>query len=292
MDAAAKLGYTPNAIARSLISNRSGLIAIAVDSESNPMYDMQSRALALEIQRRGGQVVLCPIDKGDLDLAISRAIEYQVDGLIIATSRLTTRAFAQCEKFGIHLSLINRYAEDINANSAGIDNRLVGKQAAQYLYSKKAKLCAYVSGDSGTMTSEERWLGFSAQLQELGAPSPVYIQAKYSFEAGLEAAKQILSHSTKTDAIFCANDIIAMGVMDGLRLAGAKIPEDFVIIGVDNIPMSAWPSYNLTTIAQPVDKIVKRAVEDLMSRINSNEEATGEYLLEEGSLIERASTLR
>lgn len=291
MDAAAKLGYTPNAIARSLISNRSGLVAIALDSESNPMYDMQSRALAVEIQKRGGQVVLCPIDKDDLDLAISRAIEYQVDGLVIATSRLTSRAFAQCEKFGVHLSLINRYAEGINANSSGIDNRLAGQQAAEYLTQKDAKQCAYISGDAGSMTSEERWLGFSSKLQELGAPSPTFIQAKYSFEAGLDAAKEILSHTSKPDAIFCANDILAMGVMDGLRQVGAKIPQDFSVMGVDNIPMSAWPSYDLTTIAQPVDKIVQRAVEDLMNRINGNQDATGEYLLEQGTLIERSSTL-
>lgn len=73
------------------------------------------------------------------------------------------------------------------------------------------------------MTSEERWLGFSSKLQELGAPSPTFIQAKYSFEAGLDAAKEILSHTSKPDAIFCANDILAMGVMDGLRQAGAKV---------------------------------------------------------------------
>ncbi|EMK6659564.1 substrate-binding domain-containing protein [Vibrio cholerae] len=290
MDAAAKLGYTPNAIARSLISNRSGLVAIALDSESNPMYDMQSRALALEIQKRGGQVILCPIDKDDLDLAISRAIEYQVDGLVIATSRLTSRAFAQCEKFGVHLSLINRYAEGLNANSAGIDNRLAGQQAAQFFIDKGAKQCAYISGDAGSMTSEERWLGFSSKLQDLGSPSPIFIQARYSFEAGLEAAKEILTHKTQPDAIFCANDILAMGVMDGLRQAGARIPQDYAVIGVDNIPMAAWPSYDLSTIAQPVDRIVQRAVEDLMNRINENKDATGEYLLEQGNLIERSST--
>lgn len=81
-------------------------------------------------------MVLCPIDKDDLDLAISRAIEYQVDGLIIATSRLTSRAFAQCEKFGVHLSLINRYTNGINANCAGVDNRQAGQEAAEYLVKK------------------------------------------------------------------------------------------------------------------------------------------------------------
>lgn len=289
MDAAAKLGYTPNAIARSLISNRSGLVAIALDSESNPMYDIQSRTLALEIQKRGGQVVLCPIDKDDLDLAISRAIEYQVDGLIIATSRLTSRAFAQCEKFGVHLSLINRYVENINANSAGIDNQLAGKQAADYLVDKGYKQLAFISGDAGSMTSEERWIGFSTRVKELGLSTPIFIQSKYNFEAGLSAAAEVLEHPAKPDAIFCANDILAMGVMDGLRKSGAQIPSDYAVMGVDNIPMSSWPSYDLTTIAQPVDKIVKNAVEDLMARINGNLDANGEYLLEQGELVSRSS---
>ncbi|MCW8333313.1 substrate-binding domain-containing protein [Vibrio sp. SCSIO 43135] len=292
MDAAAKLGYTPNAIARSLISNRSGLIAIALDSESNPMYDLQSRALAMEIQRRGGQVVLCPIDKGDLDLAISRAIEYQVDGLVIATSRLTSRAFAQCEKFGVHLSVINRYTKGINANATGIDNRLAGEEAAEYLVSKGYQQLAYISGDSGSMTSEERWLGFSSKLKALDVPTPVFIQSKYSFDAGMEAAKEVLAHSVRPEAIFCANDIIALGLMDGLRLSGASIPSDYAIMGVDNIPMSSWPSYDLTTVAQPIDDIVRRTVEDLMRRINDNVDASGEYLLEKGTLIERGSTAR
>ncbi|MGY3571195.1 LacI family DNA-binding transcriptional regulator [Vibrio paucivorans] len=292
MDAAAKLGYTPNAIARSLISNRSGLIAIALDSESNPMYDLQSRALAMEIQRRGGQVVLCPIDKGDLDLAISRAIEYQVDGLVIATSRLTSRAFAQCEKFGVHLSVINRYTKGINANATGIDNRLAGEEAAEYLVSKGYQQLAYISGDSGSMTSEERWLGFSSKLKALDVPTPVFIQSNYSFDAGMEAAKEVLAHSVRPEAIFCANDIIALGLMDGLRLSGASIPSDYAIMGVDNIPMSSWPSYDLTTVAQPIDDIVRRTVEDLMTRINDNVDASGEYLLEKGTLIERGSTAR
>lgn len=290
MDAAAKLGYTPNAIARGLISNRTGLVAIALDSESNPMYDMQSRALAMEIQKRGGQVVLCPIDKEDLDLAISRAIEYQVDGLIIATSRMNSRAFAQCEKFGVHLSLINRYVEGVNANSVGVDNRRAGSQAAEYLLGKGYKQLAYISGDAGSMTSDERWAGFSQKLQEQHANSPLFIQSKYNFEAGLAAAKEVVGHVTKPDAIFCANDILALGVMDGLRQLGKTIPGDYAVMGVDDIPMSGWPSYDLTTISQPISRIVEVAVEDLMERINSNQDAEGKYLLEQGVLVERGST--
>lgn len=290
LDAANKLGYTPNAIARSLISNRSGLVAIALDSESNPMYDLQTRKLASAIQKRGGQVVLCPIDKDDLDLAISRAIEYQVDGLIIATSRLTSRAFAQCEKFGVHLCLINRYIEGVTANSVGLDNLHAGVLAADFLAGKKFERMIYVSGDAGSMTSEERWKGFSKRLSELGLPAPGYIQCQYNFESGLAAANEILAKPHQPQAIFCANDILALGVMDGLRQAGKNVPADYAVMGVDDIPMASWPGYSLTTIAQPLDQITRLAVDDLLARIQDEKEASGEYLMQQGEVIERNST--
>ncbi|MGF1702851.1 substrate-binding domain-containing protein [Photobacterium makurazakiensis] len=290
MDAANKLGYTPNAIARSLISNRSGLIAIALDSESNPMYDLQARTLATAIQKRGGQVVLCPIDKDDLDLAISRAIEYQVDGLIIATSRLTSRSIAQCEKFGVHLSLINRYIEGVMANSVGLDNLDTGIQAADYLSAKGFQQMTYIGGDAGSMTSEERWKGFSKRLSELGLPAPEYIQAQYNFQSGLDAATSILQKPHQPRAIFCANDILALGVIDGLRQAGKRVPDDYAVMGVDDIPMAEWPGYSLTTIQQPLDTITKLAVDDLLARIQGDKEETGEYLMQKGTLVERGST--
>ena len=163
-------------------------------------------------------------------------------------------------------------------------------QAAEYLLEKGYKQLAYVSGDAGSMTSDKRWLGFSETAKAHEAASPIFINAKYSFEAGLEAAKALLEHTSKPDAVFCANDILAMGVIDGLRQLGCNIPQDFAIMGVDDIPMASWPSYDLTTIAQPVDKIVQSAVEDLMQRINDNVDAKGEYLLESGTIIERGST--
>ena len=163
-------------------------------------------------------------------------------------------------------------------------------QAADYLLDKGYKQLAYVSGDAGSMTSDKRWLGFAETVKAREAASPIFINSKYSFEAGLEAAKELIEHTSKPDAVFCANDILAMGVMDGLRQLGFSIPGDFAVMGVDDIPMASWPSYDLTTIAQPIDKIVQSAVEDLMQRINENMDAEGTYLLEPGIIIERGST--
>ncbi|GEM79314.1 LacI family DNA-binding transcriptional regulator [Vibrio superstes] len=286
LEGAAKLGYKPNALARSLISNRSGLIAIALDSSSNPMYDLQARILASEVQRQGGHAILCPISNGDLDSAIQRAFEYQVDGLIVATSRLTSNIIEQCERYGVYLSFINRYIDDFKANSIGLDNSDAGKQVAEYFFEKGCSSLSFIGSEKGSMTCEERWSSFCQRAMELGLSEPVRISASFDIDSGMLAANQLVNDTNKIDAVFCANDIIAIGVIEGLKIhhhSGIRI------IGVDDIPMASWPSYQLSTIKPPTDVICKSTVEDLFERISGSEEETGKYIFYKGTLVERSS---
>ncbi|NLS12207.1 LacI family transcriptional regulator [Vibrio sp. SM6] len=286
LDGAAKLGYKPNALARSLISNRSGLIAIALDSSANPMYDLQARILASEIQAKGGHAILCPISNGDLDSAIQRAFEYQVDGVIIATSRLTSNVINQCEQYGVCLSFINRYIDGFKANCIGLDNNYAGIQAADYFFKHGCSSWAFIGSEAGSMTCEERWKSFSHRALELGIEAPIRLSASFDLESGMLAARQLIDSGNQVDAIFCANDIIGIGVLEVLKqhkVTGIRI------IGVDDIPMGAWPSYQLSTIKPPTDLICQAAVEDLFDRIRGNDEHTGQYILYKGTVVERAS---
>ena len=286
LEGAAKLGYKPNALARSLISNQSGLIAIVLDSSSNPMYDLQARILASEIQAEGGHAILCPISNGDLNSAIQRAFEYQVDGLIIATSRLTSSAIEQCERYGVHLSFINRYIGDFQANCIGLDNKDAGMQAAEYLFRKGCSSLAFIGSEEGSMTCEDRWLSFYQRSIELGLSKPNKISASFDLESGMLAADHLLNNINKIDGVFCVNDIIAIGVLEKLKMHNVSTIK---IIGVDDIPMASWPSYQLSTIKPPTDVICKSAIEDLFNRIRGSDEPTGKYILYKGTLIERAS---
>ena len=286
LEGAAKLGYKPNALARSLISKRSGLIAIALDSSANPMYDLQARMLALEIQAKGGHAILCPISNGDLDSAIQRAFEYQVDGLIIATSRLSSHVIEQCEKYGVCLSFINRYIGDVRANSVGLDNDDAGNQAADYFFKKGCSVFAFVGSEEGSMTCELRWNAYRRRVMELGLAEPIRIPASFDIESGMQAAKQLINSNHNVDAVFCANDIIGIGFIEGLK---AHNHTGYKIIGVDDIPMASWPSYQLSTIKPPTDRICQSAVDDLFDRIHGNNENTGEYILFKGTIVERAS---
>ena len=89
--------------------------------------------------------------------------------------------------------------------------------------------------------------------------------------------------------MFCANDILALGLIDGLRQKGHRVPEDYAVLGVDDVQMAAWPAYNLTTIQQPTEKIAAVVVEDLLARIHGEETKTGQSLMQPGTMVERAS---
>ncbi|MFA0195878.1 substrate-binding domain-containing protein [Vibrio artabrorum] len=286
LEGAMKLGYKPNALARSLISNRSGLIAIVLDSSLNPMYDLQARILAFEIQKKGGHAILCPISNGDLDSAIQRAFEYQVDGVIIATSRLTSNVIEQCEKYGVYLNFINRYIENFRANSIGLDNIDAGSQAADYFFKKGCSIFSFVGNEEGSMTCEERWQSFSQRAVELGLDKPIRISGSFDMESGISAVRDIMNSKNKIDAVFCANDIIGIGVLEGLK---AHNLTDIKVIGVDDIPMSSWPSYQLSTIQPPTELICKSAVDDIFNRISGNTKDIGKYIRFKGTLVERAS---
>jgi DNA-binding LacI/PurR family transcriptional regulator len=99
--------------------------------------------------------------------------------------------------------------------------------------------------------------GFTKQLRKRGYQDIIREPSEYSYDAGREAIRRIMTRDNPPDAVFCAADIIALGVMDAARYElGLKVPHDLAVVGFDDIPSAQWPTYNLTTIRQPVEKMV------------------------------------
>ena len=111
----------------------------------------------------------------------------------------------------------------------------------------------------------------------------------YNYNDAYAAAVRLVDRPDPVDAIFCANDIMAIGALDAIRSAmNMKVPEDVSIIGFDDIPMASWPSFNLTTVRQPVKKMVDCSVKDLISRINKPESLPNQKVIT-GELVYRGS---
>jgi DNA-binding LacI/PurR family transcriptional regulator len=266
--AAAELGYQPNVIARSLITQRTNIIGIVMANlTASHFYPVVLEHFTHQLQAMGKQILLLNTPPGrSVDEMLPQVLSYQVDALIIASLTPGNEIIDVSYRGGRPVILFNRYVQDTNASVVCCDNCEGGRIAADYLLDNDYQQIAYIAGPENTSTNIMREKGFTDQLRKRGYTDIIREQAEYSYNAGREAIRNLVARAQTPDAIFCAADIIALGVMDAARYElGLKIPQDLAVIGFDDIPLAQWPTYNLTTIRQPVEKMVTSTL-DLIER--------------------------
>jgi DNA-binding LacI/PurR family transcriptional regulator len=293
MAAAEKAGYKPNAIARSLITRRSGIVGIAMADLTNPFYPEVLEALTNRLQRDGLHTLLFNVPEGhEVDEALPLVLQYQVDAVVITSATLSSGMAKTCAARGTPVVLLNRHVPGSGVHAVACDNYTAGRNVARYLVERGHKRLAYVAGKSDTATNIDRERGFADQLAEFGMS--LWGRAgdeTYSHDSGYRAALELLRGDRKPDAIFFANDILAIGGIDAIRgVVGLSIPEDISVVGFDDIRMAEWPSYNLTTVRQPIAEMVDRAG-DILAKFYSGKPSKPKVHLIQGDLMERGSTL-
>jgi len=290
--AARELGYRPNAIARSLIRKSTNIIGLVVMRFTNPFYARMIRDFTRELQEQGFWTLILNIAQDqELEKTLPMALQYQVDGLIVTSSTLSSGLAAECVRSGTPVVLFNRYASDTHTHVVRCDNVEGGRIVADALLDSGHKRLAYIAGEEAASTNRERETGFVNRLQERGHSLSFHESAgDYNYKQGYEAAQRLLQRDDPPDAIFCANDLIAMGTLDLARYKlDIKIPEELSIIGFDDIPSAAWPSFELTTVKQPVKPLVDNTLQILMNAINNPDSEASEVVISP-SLIWRNSS--
>ena len=289
LDAAEQLGYQPNAIARGLITNQSRIIGVVMRNIQNPFYPEILDKFYSRLAEKGYKVMFINSQNNEIqEDEVSHLIEYSVEGAIITDALLTSSTVQKFTRNGISVVLFNRYVNDSLSSAVVCDNFAAGKKIGHYLIEKGHENLAFISGPMNTSTTVDRKNGFQEALAEHGISSFLTENGLYSYEGGFAAAQKLLERSKKIDAIFCANDISAFGAMDYLKKQGIRIPEDISVIGFDNVAMSDWSSYELTTWHQPVDEMVDYSINLLLEHINGDTD-TPEIQRLEGHLVERGS---
>jgi DNA-binding LacI/PurR family transcriptional regulator len=292
MEVAERVGYKPNAIARSLITRRSGIVGIAMADLTNPFYPEVLEALTRRLQQEDLHTLLFNVAEGhEIDETLPLVLQYQVDAVVITSATLSSRMAKTCAARGTPVVLLNRNVPGSGVHAVSCDNYEGGRMVARFLVERGHKRLAYVAGKSDTTTNLDRQKGFIDQLSELGLK--LWGRAgdeDYSHDAGYRAALELLKGKQRPDAIFFANDILAIGGIDAIRgAAGLSVPRDISVVGFDDIRMSEWPSYELTTVRQPITEMVERAA-DILSKIYSGGLSRPRVHLIHGDLIERGST--
>jgi DNA-binding LacI/PurR family transcriptional regulator len=265
-----ELDYHPNAIARGLITRRSNMVAVIVSNLN--YYPEVLSELSSRFTERGVHVLLFTLDhESDVARTLAQVWQYQVDG-VVAAAHLTLEQIEGFVERNVPLVFYNRSYRDVAVSSVSCD-QVEGERSLVSLLagSGQHQSFAVISGPDDSVVSMQRTQGAIDRLAELGFVDITLATGDYSYDSGRRAILEIVEQrGSPPDAVICANDMMAMGAMDGLRYKlGLDIPGDVSVVGFDGVRAAAWASFDLATVQQPVESMTEAAVSMLMDRVDN-----------------------
>jgi DNA-binding LacI/PurR family transcriptional regulator len=267
---ARRLGYAPNIIARSLITRRSDLIAVVVNTLSDLRDASFFDVLLAELQTIGKQALIVRTHAAeDLAEILRVGVSYQVAGAIVFADNVTppmVKAIFRSVS-PIMLNGLERPSDKVDA--VRVDERSSYAEVVDGLVAHGHRRIAYLSGRLTAVSEDERHQAVVERLarhrlKPFGSPAG----GDFSYESGAAATRALLQGRKRPDAIICACDAMALGAIDTARADfGLRLPADLSVVGFDDIPLAAWPSYRLTTIRQETAEIVRATIDLLDARL-------------------------
>lgn len=259
--AASELGYQPNALASSLTTGRTKLVGVISNNFHNPIFLQVFDLVTRKLQERGLRPLLVNLsDELDPSNSVQMLQSYSVDAVIVASSTLPVSFAESFHEAGMRVvHSFGRLTDRPKINVLGIDNIAAGRLAAQELLRRGYTKVAFLGGPAAATSTQDRQAGFLAELDgQIEVTSS--FATNYSFEAG-RAEMQRLLQTAPAEAYFCGDDVLSIGALSALAEAGLRVPEDVGIIGLNDMEMAGWANINLTTIHNPLPKIVAASVE-------------------------------
>ena len=281
LKASQALGYQPNVMARSLMTGRTELIGLVSNNFDNPafmqIFDLFTRGL----QKNGLRPLLVNLSAtSDPREAVDMLRQYSVDGVIVASSTVSPKFVNGCLDANIPLvHAFGKAAVKQRHPIVSADNVQGGLLAAQALLQHGYRRVAFLGGPEAASSTQDRLKGFRSGLTDKGlAPLHQVFAPSYSHDDG-HALMMSLLKLRNFDAVFCGDDILAMGAIDACKGLGVSVPGDVGILGFNDISMASWTSYNLSTIRQPIAVIIIEAVQLVIALIKNPDDAIGKKLM-------------
>lgn len=251
-----ELGYLPSAAARSLKTNRSQALGVIVSSVEDPFFGEILQGIE-EVAQKSGYSLFIAASQHDprREQGIVKAMtEHRVDGVIICSASFEAEQRRQFLAYGVPIVVVNNQAAEEYQYSIYHDDVDGSRQVTRHLLDLGHRRIAYLGNSSSGRTSLDRLTGFLLEMETDGLEVPSgYIQEVSGGgpRDGLAGVEYFLALSSPPTALVCYNDMIAIGVLNGLRQAGIKVPDEFSVTGFDNIVFSAFSNPPLTTFDQP-----------------------------------------
>lgn len=268
---AARLGYVSK-VDQVRATQATDTIAMVVSEMQNPFYPIAVDEMTRLLPERGLKAIVHVVPSAeDVDTAIRQVLDFRTEGVILANSTLTSGLARACRQNGIPAVLLNRVQTDSRMMAVCCDNYGGAQQIAERFLTGGRQRIAFMGGRRDTSTHLERMRGFRDRLEDAGRVFAQQLDGEFDYRRAYAAAQEMLARRPLPDAVFCANDIMAIAVLDAARIAGASVPDDLAVVGFDDIPMAAWESYRLTTVRQPLRRMLDQAVDIILASDGSEE---------------------
>jgi len=289
---AKEMGYSPHALARSLVTRRTQTVGVVVTTIADPFVSEIVRGLEETGQNHGYTIILCNSNaEPRRELAAVKALrEKRVDGIIVTASRVGDLYLPLLEDFGVPIVLINNQQTGKYVYSIGTDDLRGGQIATEHLLSLGHTRIAYIASPNNVNSSQARMNGYRMALESHGIALDPALLADGDGRpaAAMEATTRLLSQDAHPTAIFCYNDMTAIGTIRALKRMGIRVPDDISVVGYDDIPIVEYLDPPLTTIRQRKYDMGCMAMEMLLRLLSGADDVHDVTI--EPTLVVREST--
>jgi DNA-binding LacI/PurR family transcriptional regulator len=289
IEAAARLGYRPNAMARSLASRRTRTVGVILDDLRNPFFAEIAGGVEELASDLGYQLLLGAGGRQARreGTALSTLLEYRVDGIILVSPRMRAPEIASAAA-EVPLVIVSRHVRGVDADFVLINEAHGIELVLSHLVELGHKRIAHVDGGRGAGGPQRRAAYLRGMRARRLARHARVIPGDFTEEAGTSAARTLLAEPELPTAVIGANDMVAAGLLGGLEGGGVEVPAEVSIVGYDNISIAHLAHVSLTTVDQPRTEMGRLALELLLDRIDNHRPGITKTL--EPTLVVRSTT--
>ncbi|MDQ0297945.1 LacI family repressor for deo operon, udp, cdd, tsx, nupC, and nupG [Salibacterium salarium] len=288
LEAVEKLNYKPNALGRYLRTAHTKTILVVVPDITNPFFSNVMKGIQTLANEREYDVLVMDAEHAHFDTmkCFDMLEQKQVDGLIMLTSRFDQQTLIDLSAEH-SIVLACEYLEGTTIPTVSIDNVSAARKMTEYLIDLAYTNIAHITGPMETVLGIDRLRGFKQALQARTIPVKTsYIQeGDFSVDSGYNVMFKLLAMEDRPDAVFAANDEMAMGAINAAKAFDLKVPEDIAIVGFDDIRMASMFTPQLTTVSQPTFDIGQKSMSLLLDLLNKEPLTQSQFVLENTLMV-------
>ena len=267
--AVAELGYVPHAGARSLSLARNNAIGVVLPDLHGEFFSEIVRGMDREASRRGYLLLLSTLHAGGEQATNAmRAMRGRVDGLIVMAPHLGADELSAALPKGLPSILINTRAGAGQHPSIHLDNAAGVRAVVEHLASLGRKRLVHIAGPADNIDAQEREAAFREAVAAHGLEGRI-VGGDFEMESGEAAIRRLLAEAIEFDAVFAANDNMAIGTLEALRAAGKRVPEEVAVVGFDDIPLARH--MGITTVRVRIAELGERALQRLVDGFSKDQ---------------------